>query len=143
MAYMRRGLGDCNVAGGYSLQRPSCYLGPQCMTAADFATAQVLCDSPVQPPAVNLSPCVNCGDPGMLGHPMLNPPGLVYPPVPPVVTPPAPVVLNSPGLPPLVVSSAAASSSSSVLDSAIAWVQANPLMAAGAALGLFFLFGKK
>lgn len=135
--YVRsRGLGDCNTAGGYTMQRPSCYLGAQCMTAADFAAAQAVCDNPGPAnPTGPVNACVNCGDPGMLHHPM-NPPGLVNPPV---VTPLPPVVLNSPALPPVATPAA----SSGIFDSAIAWVQANPLLAAGAAIGLVFVLGRK
>lgn len=48
----------------------------------------------------------------------------------------------SSGAAPLISSSSIAASSSGVLDSAMAWVSANPLIAAGGALALFFMFGR-
>ena len=36
---------NCNTAGGYSLQQPSCYLAPQCMKDDQFKVAQAACNN--------------------------------------------------------------------------------------------------
>jgi hypothetical protein len=38
---------SCNVAGGYTMRRPSCWLTDQCMSDSDYASAQAACGGAV------------------------------------------------------------------------------------------------
>lgn len=129
MSYVRRGLGDmtpfgsttpdCNTAGGYSPCKPPGYMTVVCMTAAQCAAATAAANaSPAPAPAIVTDPAT--------GIMTMVPAGSLVP-------------AGGGGASVLLASVPA---SSSFLDSAMAWIQANPLLAAGIGVGAVFLLGK-
>jgi hypothetical protein len=120
----------CNAAGGYSLQKPSCYQTSQCMTAAGFAAAQLACAAgPAPPPPIPyFTPLAPNTAPGSQGAPIFLP--QLPPAAPPVCTTPACLGLSTPP----------AASGTDFISSAMAWVQNNALLAGGLVIGAFLLF---
>jgi len=61
---------QCNTAGGYSMQRPSCYQVSQCMTSTDFANAQAYCNAQAAPSAPSQPPAPTSTGPGIINNPI-------------------------------------------------------------------------
>lgn len=135
MSYVRTsGLGDlpssCNTAGGYAVRQPSCWMTAPCMTVDQFNAAEAACKNPAPAQVVSTDPAT-----GIMT--------IVPPPAPPVSNPPmqgGPVYSPLPFSPALNSGSGVASGS--IVDSAVAWVKANPLLAAGIAVGAVLLVGR-
>lgn len=102
--------------------------------------AQAPAAPPVQPVYVPLAPEMTqpASQPAMNMNVMqAAPQNQLYQPSP-LITPPSPAGPASAGALP---AAAATSSGSGVLDSAMSWISANPMLAAAGALGALFLFG--
>jgi hypothetical protein len=128
------GLGQafsCNTAGGYSLQQPTCYAEPACMTAAQLSAFNAQCAaSTVTAPTLITSSGNVTSSPSQAAT--------IAPPVVPAATP-----SSVPPAIPLAASSAnAAVPTSDFWDSIVSWAEANPVLAGAIGIGAVLLLAR-